>query len=43
MKHTLGWASGSDALGDVNITYRDVHMDTLDEEMDTVPPMVRSY
>ena len=43
MKHTLGWAHGSDSLGEVKIDYRPVHMNTLDSEMHSIEPMVRSY
>eukprot|EP00897_Mesotaenium_endlicherianum_P001541 jgi/Mesen1/1414/ME001303S00466 len=39
MKHTLGyWENGK-----VRLDYRPVHMNTLDDEMDTIPPKARVY
>ncbi len=40
MKHTLIWRDGPT---DTRIDYRPVHMDTLTDEMDTVPPKKRVY
>lgn len=39
-KHTLVWINES---GDVSIKYRPVIDKTLDDEMHTVPPAIRSY
>ena len=40
MKHTLAWrASGTD----VKIDYRPVHMVTLDDEIEVIPPKKRTY
>lgn len=39
-KHTLAWVEPS---GDVRIDYRPVIDKTLDDEMKTVPPAIRSY
>lgn len=40
-KHTLAWVEPS--TGDVRIDYRPVIDKTLDDEMKTVPPAIRSY
>ncbi len=40
MKHTLAWV---DEAGSVEFDYRPVHMDTLTDEVDTVPPKARVY
>lgn len=39
-KHTLSWV---DESGKVSIKYRPVIDKTLDDEMHTVPPAIRSY
>lgn len=39
-KHTLLWINNA---GDVSIKYRPVIDKTLDDEMHTVPPAIRSY
>ncbi|MCK9192939.1 MAG: succinate dehydrogenase flavoprotein subunit [Nevskia sp.] len=39
-KHTLAWRSDNT---DVNIGYRPVHMVTLDDEAEVVPPQKRTY
>jgi succinate dehydrogenase flavoprotein subunit len=40
MKHTLSWI---DATGDVTIDYRPVHLHTLTDEVEAVPPKARVY
>lgn len=40
MKHTLAWLSED---GKVTLDYRPVHFNTLDSEMETVPPFERKY
>jgi succinate dehydrogenase / fumarate reductase flavoprotein subunit len=40
MKHTLAWIAGP---GDVNIDYRPVHLETLTDEVEQVPPKARVY
>lgn len=40
MKHTLSWF---DAAGQVSIDYRPVHMQTLTDEVDVIPPVARTY
>jgi succinate dehydrogenase / fumarate reductase flavoprotein subunit len=40
LKHTLAWV---DAQGRVRIDYRPVHLDTLTDEVKSIPPQVRSY
>jgi succinate dehydrogenase / fumarate reductase flavoprotein subunit len=40
MQHTLAWV---DETGSVKFDYRPVHMDTLTDEVDTVPPKARVY
>jgi succinate dehydrogenase / fumarate reductase flavoprotein subunit len=40
MKHTLSWV---DAQGDVKLDYRPVHMNTLTDEVEAVPPKARVY
>lgn len=40
MKHTLAWI---DAGGDVSVDYRPVHMRTLTDEVEVVPPKKRTY
>jgi succinate dehydrogenase / fumarate reductase flavoprotein subunit len=40
LKHTLVWVEPD---GRVRIDYRPVHLDTLTDEVKTIPPQVRSY
>ncbi|HSC08828.1 MAG TPA: succinate dehydrogenase flavoprotein subunit [Steroidobacteraceae bacterium] len=40
LKHTLVWV---DAQGAVQIHYRPVHLETLTDEVQPIPPQVRSY
>lgn len=40
-KHTLAWVCSDD--GDVELKYRPVIDQTLDNEVETVPPAIRSY
>ncbi len=40
MKHTVSWC---DDKGKVTIDYRPVHMDTLTDDIETVPPKARVY
>jgi succinate dehydrogenase / fumarate reductase flavoprotein subunit len=40
MKHTLAWM---DSQWDVKLDYRPVHLQTLTDEVDTVPPKARVY
>lgn len=40
MKHTVAWC---DDKGKINIDYRPVHMETLTDEVDVVPPKARVY
>jgi len=40
MKHTLSWV---DEKGDVKIDYRPVHLNTLTDEVEVVPPKARVY
>jgi succinate dehydrogenase / fumarate reductase flavoprotein subunit len=40
MKHTLGWLDGA---ADVTLGYRPVHMNPLSNEVQSVPPMARTY
>jgi succinate dehydrogenase / fumarate reductase flavoprotein subunit len=40
LKHTLAWA---DAAGKVTIDYRPVHLNTLTDEVEAVPPKARTY
>jgi succinate dehydrogenase / fumarate reductase flavoprotein subunit len=40
MKHTLAWA---DEKGAVSIDYRPVHMYTLSDEAEVIPPKKRVY
>ncbi len=40
MKHTLCWIKDS---GDLHIDYRPVHMDTLTDEVEVIPPKKRVY
>jgi len=40
MKHTLAWI---DAAGNVTIDYRPVHMNTLTDEIEVIPPKQRTY
>ncbi len=40
MKHTLAWF---DEAGKVSIDYRPVHMHTLSDEVDVIPPVARTY
>jgi succinate dehydrogenase / fumarate reductase flavoprotein subunit len=39
MKHTLAWY----AAGKVRLDYRPVHLETLTDEVETVPPKARVY
>jgi len=44
MKHTLAWIDPSKKDGwDVKLDFRPVHMNTLDKEMDSIPPFERKY
>jgi succinate dehydrogenase / fumarate reductase flavoprotein subunit len=40
MKHTLSWV---DTAGQVRLDYRPVHLETLTDEVETVPPKARVY
>jgi succinate dehydrogenase/fumarate reductase flavoprotein subunit len=40
MKHTLVWMAPD---GKVQIDYRPVHFNTLDDEMQSIPPFERKY
>jgi len=40
MKHTLSWVDDS---GQVTFDYRPVHMETLTDEVEVVPPKARVY
>ena len=40
MKHTLGWLKGD---CDVTVGYRQVHMNTLSNEVQSFPPKARTY
>ncbi|MCP1726663.1 succinate dehydrogenase / fumarate reductase flavoprotein subunit [Natronospira proteinivora] len=40
MKHTLAWYDGK---GGVDLDYRPVHMNTLTDEIDVIPPKARTY
>ncbi|NVK32624.1 MAG: FAD-binding protein, partial [Gammaproteobacteria bacterium] len=40
MKHTLAWV---DEKGKVSIDYRPVHMNTLTDECEVIPPVARTY
>jgi succinate dehydrogenase / fumarate reductase flavoprotein subunit len=40
MKHTLSWVDGP---GNVTFAYRPVHLDTLTDDVETVPPKARVY
>ena len=40
MKHTLAWVSDE---GTVNFDYRPVHLYTLTDEVEAIPPKVRTY
>jgi succinate dehydrogenase / fumarate reductase flavoprotein subunit len=40
MKHTLSWV---DDKGQVTFEYRPVHMETLTDEVEVVPPKARVY
>ena len=40
MKHTLSWV---DAAGNVRLDYRPVNLETLTDEVETVPPKARVY
>ena len=41
MKHTLSWMETDS--GKVNFDYRPVHMNTLTDEVETIPPKKRVY
>jgi succinate dehydrogenase / fumarate reductase flavoprotein subunit len=40
MKHTLIWI---DDTGNVRLDYRPVHLETLTDEVETIPPKARVY
>jgi succinate dehydrogenase / fumarate reductase flavoprotein subunit len=40
LKHTLAWV---DSSGNVRIDYRPVHMNTLTDDVETIPPKARVY
>jgi succinate dehydrogenase / fumarate reductase flavoprotein subunit len=40
MKHTLVWVEGP---GKTRFDYRPVHLDTLTDEMEPIPPKARTY
>jgi len=40
MKHTLAWYDGK---GGVDLDFRPVHMNTLTDEIDVIPPKARTY
>jgi succinate dehydrogenase / fumarate reductase flavoprotein subunit len=40
MKHTLSWVAGD---GEVTLDYRQVNLETLTDEVATVPPKERVY
>jgi len=40
MKHTLSWC---DAASEVRLDYRPVHLNTLTDEVDVIPPVARTY
>jgi len=40
LKHTLAWA---DARGQVSIDYRPVHLNTLTNDVEAIPPKARTY
>ncbi len=40
MKHTVSWL---DEQGNVSLDYRPVHMETLSDDVDTIPPKARVY
>jgi len=40
LKHTLAWV---DAAGKVSIDYRPVHLATLTDDVETIPPKARTY
>jgi len=40
MKHTLSWVN---AAGEVSLDHRPVHMHTLTDEVEVVPPKTRVY
>ena len=40
MKHTLSWF---DSNGEIRLDYRPVHLETLTDEVETVPPKARVY
>jgi len=40
MKHTVTWV---DSAGKVSIDYRPVHMYTLNEDTEVIPPKARVY
>ena len=40
MKHTLCWV---DALGATKFDYRPVHLNTLTDDVESVPPKARTY
>jgi succinate dehydrogenase / fumarate reductase flavoprotein subunit len=40
LKHTLAWVDGA---GQVSLDYRPVHLETLTDDVDTIPPKARTY
>jgi succinate dehydrogenase / fumarate reductase flavoprotein subunit len=40
MKHTLAWVTGP---GQVRFDYRPVHLNTLTDEVEPIPPKPRTY
>jgi len=40
MKHTLSWLAGD---SEVTLDYRPVHLQTLTDEVETIPPKARVY
>jgi succinate dehydrogenase / fumarate reductase, flavoprotein subunit len=40
MKHTLSWV---DERGQVRIDYRGVHLNTLSQDVEPIPPKARTY
>jgi succinate dehydrogenase / fumarate reductase flavoprotein subunit len=40
MKHTLAWV---DPAGQVSFDYRPVHLATMTDEVEAIPPKARTY
>jgi succinate dehydrogenase / fumarate reductase flavoprotein subunit len=40
LKHTLAWVSDA---GEVRIDYRPVHLKTLSDDVESIPPKARTY